>query len=80
MSQFLNTKYPAIKNLMNLVNHVGWLCGILDKPVRYHGEHITTIQDYIKSFPVSTPIFNAQLNRIHTLKLEVGSYYQKRFG
>lgn len=69
--RFWDTKFPARKNLMSLINHVGWLCGILDKPVRYHGEHITTIQDYIKSFSVSTAVLNAHLNKVHIIKLDV---------
>lgn len=68
---FWDIKFPAVKNLMSLVNVVGWMCGFLDKPVRYHGEHISTIQDYIKCETVSTSIFNATLNKIHTIKLDI---------
>lgn len=48
MYRFWASKSPAINNLMSLVNGLGWLCGFLEKPVLYHGEHITTIQDYMK--------------------------------
>lgn len=47
-------QFPSITNLMSLVNGVGWLCSFLDRPVLYHGEHLTTLQDYVRSSNVST--------------------------
>lgn len=45
---FWRTKYPDIVNLMRLLNLIGWLCAVLDQPVKYSIPLFTTVQDYRK--------------------------------
>lgn len=71
MYQFWELKYPAIKNLMSLVNTVGWFRAKMDKPVRYQGEHITTIQDSIKFQTVTASIYNRELHKVHKISMEI---------
>jgi len=69
MYQFWDIKFPAIKILMSLVNTVGWLRGFLQKPVWYHGELLTTIQDYMVNETVTTAIYNNTLQKIHNISI-----------
>lgn len=36
--RFREERYPAIDNLMTLVNEVGCFAGYLKRPIRYHSE------------------------------------------
>lgn len=65
--RFWEERFPGVKNLMSLVNEIGWLCSFLDRPVRYHGEHITTVQDYIRCERVTTSVYNSTLKRTHSI-------------
>lgn len=65
MYRFWAERFPARNMLMELVNEVGWLCGFLNKPVKYHGEHITTIQDYVKCESFTTSVYNTTLKKTH---------------
>lgn len=54
--KYWEEKFPAINNLMTLVNEVGWLASFLNRPVRYHSHYLRTVQDYIKCENVTTSI------------------------
>jgi hypothetical protein len=45
--EFWENRFPAINNLMTLVNEVGWFASYFNKPVRYQNHYLTTIQDYM---------------------------------
>lgn len=64
-------RYPAINNLMTLVNEVGWFTSFLNKPVRYQSHYLTTVQDYIRSDNVTTTIYNRALKKKHKITLAV---------
>lgn len=44
---------------------------LLNNPVRYHGSHITTVQETIKSNKVTTSVYNSTLKKTHSILISI---------
>lgn len=63
--------FPAIHNLITLVNEVGGFAYYFNRPVRFHSNYFTTVQDYVKTDNITTYIENRVLKKRHPITLAV---------
>lgn len=59
LSKVWEDGFPSFKNLMTLVNEVGWFAGLFNRPpIRcYHSHYFITVQDYVQIDKITTSVF-----------------------
>lgn len=56
---------------MSLFNEVGWFAGFFNRPILYHSEYLTTVQDYVKREKVTTSVYNRTRRKRHSITIAV---------
>lgn len=69
--EYFNSKFPGIRNLMNLLRNIGWLCSALGKPVCYQVPLYKTVQDYVKSKQVKIWLYDSVLKKKRQVTLRI---------
>ena len=69
--EYFNEKFPGIRNLMNLLRNIGWLCSAMGKPVCYQVPLYKTVQDYVKSKPVKIWLYDSVLKKKRQVTLRI---------